>query len=58
VATCGQAALRAGLHGVELRYFHREFVAGLELRMDSPGRPPAPVGAERLFHREAPGQPR
>lgn len=46
----GAAALKPGLHAVEVRYFQRNFVAGLGLRMDAPGEPLAPVPAERLSH--------
>ena len=46
----GTAALAPGLHAIEVRYFQRNFVAGLGLRMDAPGAPLVPVPAERLFH--------
>jgi len=46
----GTAALRPGLHAVEVRYFQRSFVAGIGLKMDAPGEPLAPVPPERLFH--------
>ncbi len=46
----GTAALRPGLHAVEVRYFQRNFVAGLGLKMDLPGEPLATVPAESLFH--------
>jgi hexosaminidase len=46
----GTAALKAGLHAVEVRYYQRNFVAGLGLKMDAPGEPLAPVPASRLFH--------
>ncbi|MBK6406939.1 MAG: hypothetical protein IPF66_19010 [Holophagales bacterium] len=46
----GAAALQAGLHAVEVRYFQRNFVAGLGLRMDAPGEPLTPVPPSRLFH--------
>ncbi len=50
----GEAALKAGLHPLVLRYFHGTFVAGLELKMDAPAKPLAPVAAAQLFHaREA-----
>jgi alpha-mannosidase len=49
----GVAALKAGLHTVEVRYYQRNFVAGVGLRMDSPGEPLSPVPASRLFHTEA-----
>jgi alpha-mannosidase len=49
-------ALKAGLHRVELRYATREYMTGLELKMDAPGKPLEPVSAERLFHEgEKPG---
>ena len=46
----GAAALGAGLHAIEVRYYQRNFVAGLGLKMDGPGEPLAPVPAGRLFH--------
>ena len=46
----GTAALKAGLHPIEVRYFQRNFVAGLGLRRDAPGEPLAPVPASALFH--------
>ncbi|MBK9376433.1 MAG: chitobiase/beta-hexosaminidase C-terminal domain-containing protein [Holophagales bacterium] len=46
----GAAALQAGLHAVEVRYFQRNFVAGLGLRMDAPGESLTPVPPSRLFH--------
>ena len=46
----GAAALAPGLHAVEVRYFQRNFVAGLALSMDGPGTPLEPVAAGRLFH--------
>jgi len=55
ISRFGKAALKGGLHPVEVRYVHADFfIKGLELSMDAPGAPLAPVGAERLFHvREA-----
>ncbi|MFI5143812.1 MAG: PA14 domain-containing protein, partial [Thermoanaerobaculales bacterium] len=50
ISRFGVAALAAGLHRIEVRYVHGTFVAGLELDMDGPGRPLAPVPAQRLFH--------
>lgn len=46
----GVAALKPGLHAIEVRYYQRSFVAGLGLKADAPGEPLAPVPAERLFH--------
>lgn len=46
----GAAALEPGLHAIEVRYFQRNFVAGLALSMDGPGSPLAPVPAGRFFH--------
>lgn len=43
-------ALEPGLHPIEIRYFQRNFVSGLGLKMDAPGEPLEPVPAERLFH--------
>ncbi len=43
-------ALKAGLHRLELRYATREYMTGLELKMDSPEAPLLPVPPERLFH--------
>ena len=43
--------LAAGLHPVEVRYYQRNFVAGLELLADTPTAALAPVPADRLFHR-------
>ncbi|HNX48819.1 MAG TPA: glycoside hydrolase family 38 C-terminal domain-containing protein [Thermoanaerobaculaceae bacterium] len=45
-----ELALGAGLHPIEVRYFQRDFVAGLELHMDGPDAPLALVPAERMFH--------
>jgi len=53
LSRAGTAALAAGLHPVEVRYFQRDFVSALALRMDAPGEPLLPVPAERLFHAEA-----
>ena len=55
ISRFGTAALKAGLHPIEVRYVHGTFfVKGLELEMDAPGAPLAPVPAGRLFHlREA-----
>ena len=50
----GAAALKAGLHAIEVRYFQRNFVAGLGLKMDAPGEPLSPVPASRLFHAAGP----
>lgn len=51
-----EVALAKGLHRIEVRYFQRDFVAGLELLADAPGEPLAPLPAARLFHRPpAPG---
>ncbi|HUK12549.1 MAG TPA: glycoside hydrolase family 38 C-terminal domain-containing protein [Thermoanaerobaculaceae bacterium] len=50
ISRTGQVALRAGLHALELDYVHATFVAGLTLKMDEPGKPLAPIPAERLFH--------
>jgi alpha-mannosidase len=50
IARRGQVALAAGLHPISLRYFHRTFVAGLELEIDAPGAPLEPVPASRFFH--------
>ena len=50
VSRFGRAALKAGLHPLELAYVHGTFVAGLDLAMDAPGKPLARVPAERLFH--------
>jgi hypothetical protein len=52
IARRTEVALKAGLHPVELRYFQRNFVSGLELRMDSPDSPLAAVAPERLHHRK------
>lgn len=49
----GVAALSAGLHPIEVRYFQRDFVAGLGLKVDAPGEPLAPIPAARLFHAAA-----
>jgi alpha-mannosidase len=49
-----ETALAKGLHPVEIRYFQRDFVSGLELMMDSPTEPLAAVPPERLKHREVP----
>jgi len=46
----GQMPLGAGLHALELRYVHRDYVAGLELRMESTDSPRRLVGPERLSH--------
>ena len=48
----GAAALKTGLHAIEVRYFQRNFVAGLGLKVDAPGEPLAPVPASRLLHAE------
>ena len=55
ISRFGTAALKAGLHPIEVRYVHGTFfVKGLELAMDAPGAPLAPVPPGRLFHlREA-----
>ena len=51
ISRFGMAALKGGLHPVEVRYVHADFfIKGLELSMDAPGAPLAPVGPERLFH--------
>ena len=51
----GAAALKAGMHAIEVRYFQRDFVAGLDLKMDSPGEPLSSVPASRLSHAEGRG---
>ena len=49
-------ALKPGFHPIQLRWFQSEFMVGLELKMDAPGKPLEPVPADRLFHeRETPG---
>ena len=55
ISRFGTAALKAGLHPIEVRYVHGTFfIKGLELEMDVPGAPLAPVPPGRLFHlREA-----
>ena len=50
-----ELALKAGLHPIELRWFQSEYMVGLELKMDAPGKPLAPVPADRLFHESEPG---
>ncbi|HQU33807.1 MAG TPA: glycoside hydrolase family 38 C-terminal domain-containing protein [Thermoanaerobaculaceae bacterium] len=51
ISRFGTAALKAGLHPIEVRYVHGTFfVKGLELAMDAPGAPLAPVPSGRLFH--------
>jgi len=45
-----EVALAAGLHAVELRYYQRDFTLGLELKIDGPGEPLAPVRPDRLYH--------
>ncbi len=50
ISRFGKAALKAGLHTVEVDYVHRNFVAGLVLAMEAPGQPLAEVPASRLFH--------
>ncbi len=50
----GAAALKAGLHAIEVRYFQRDFVAGLGLKMAAPGEPLSPVPASRLCHAKGP----
>ena len=49
----GTAALKAGLHPIEVRYHQRNFVAGLVLKMDAPGEPLVPVPPGALFHERA-----
>lgn len=48
-----ELALKAGLHPIEVRYFQRDFVAGLELHIDGPDAPLGPMPAERLSHLRA-----
>ncbi|MFI5182550.1 MAG: glycoside hydrolase family 38 C-terminal domain-containing protein [Thermoanaerobaculia bacterium] len=50
VSRRSELALRPGLHRVELRWFQSEFMVGLELKMDAPGKPLEPISADRLFH--------
>lgn len=51
ISRFGTAALKAGLHPIEVHYVHGTFfVKGLELAMDAPGAPLAPVPPWRLFH--------
>ncbi len=45
-----ELALKPGLHPVQLRWFQSEYMVGLELKMDAPGKPLEPVPADRLFH--------
>ena len=45
-----ERALRKGLHPVEIRYVLGGYMGGLELKMDAPGKPLAPVPPNRLFH--------
>jgi len=51
----GVAALKPGLHRIEVHYYQRDFVAGLGLKMEAPGEPLEPVPAGRLFHAEEKG---
>jgi hypothetical protein len=44
----GHAALAKGRHAVDLRYLHRDFVAGLTQKVDAPRQVLAPVGPVRL----------
>ena len=51
ISRFGKAALKAGLHPIEVRFVHGNFfVEGLELEMDAPDKPLEPVAADRLFH--------
>ncbi len=45
-----ELALKPGLHPIQLRWFQSEYMVGLELKMDAPGKPLEPVPADRLFH--------
>jgi alpha-mannosidase len=48
-----EVALAAGLHEIEVRYYQRDFTLGLELKIDGPGQPLAPVPPGRLYHVDA-----
>ncbi|MBZ5589340.1 MAG: chitobiase/beta-hexosaminidase C-terminal domain-containing protein [Acidobacteriia bacterium] len=51
ISRFGTAALKGGLHPIEVRYVHGTFfIKGLELAMDAPGGPLAPIPGARLFH--------
>ncbi|MGD1147990.1 MAG: glycoside hydrolase family 38 C-terminal domain-containing protein [Thermoanaerobaculaceae bacterium] len=55
ISRFGKAALKAGLHPIEVRFVHGAFfVKGLELEMDAPDKPLAPVAMGRLFHLREP----
>ena len=45
-----EVALAAGLHAIDLRYYQRDFTLGLELKIDGPDQPLAPVRPDRLYH--------
>ncbi len=51
ISRFGQAALKRGVHPIEVQYVHGTFfIKGLELAMDSPREPLAPIPGARLFH--------
>ena len=55
ISRFGKAALQAGLHPIEVRFVHGDFfIKGLELAMDAPDKPLAPVAMGRLFHLREP----
>jgi alpha-mannosidase len=45
-----EVALATGLHPIEVRYYQRDFTLGLELKIDGPEQPLAPVPPGRLYH--------
>jgi hypothetical protein len=53
VSIRADVALKAGLHPVELSYFQRNFVSGLELQIADPGKAMVTVLPERLLHQKS-----